>query len=397
MAVSLVVNGTTFEYPQTSNESWGEEATGWAEAVTAGMLQKAGGAFVLTAEVDFGATYGLKSAYFKSRDASPSGTGIIRLGNTEIIGWRNAADSGDLPLTVDGSDNLLFNGNQLFDASDTLGVPQGGTGLSTVSQGDILVASATDTLISLAIGASGAVLVSDGSDPSWATLVNANINAAAAIDLSKLAALTVSRALVSDGSGVITPATTTAAEIGFVNGVTSGIQSQIDSKEDTVSLTANRAVVSDGAGALAAAATTATEIGYVNGVTSSIQTQLDNKKDPDGWTHEQASLTTTDNVSTTIWDKTLDSNTLYSLTIDCVGRRQDSLGYAFYRITVLAYREAGGAVTPYISQDNLHESDVNYHFTVAVSTNDIQFKVNGDTGHDIDWVVNVKWMAVDTL
>jgi len=59
---------------------------------------------------------------------------------------------------------------------------------------------------------------------------NADIKAGAAIALNKLAATTASRALVSDGSGVITPATTTSTEIGYVNGVTSAIQTQIDGK-----------------------------------------------------------------------------------------------------------------------------------------------------------------------
>ena len=44
-------------------------------------------------------------------------------------------------------------------------------------------------------------------------------------------------------------------------------------------LTASRAVVSNGSGDLASATTTATEIGYVNGVTSAIQTQLNAKLD----------------------------------------------------------------------------------------------------------------------
>lgn len=45
-----------------------------------------------------------------------------------------------------------------------------------------------------------------------------------------------------------------------------------------VALTANRAVVTDAAGELVAATTTAAEIGYVNGVTSAIQTQLNGKQ-----------------------------------------------------------------------------------------------------------------------
>jgi len=54
-----------------------------------------------------------------------------------------------------------------------------------------------------------------------------------------------------------------------------------DSKKVTgtnvIGMTVSRGIVSDGAGALAAATTTSTEIGYVNGVTSAIQTQLDAK------------------------------------------------------------------------------------------------------------------------
>ena len=42
-------------------------------------------------------------------------------------------------------------------------------------------------------------------------------------------------------------------------------------------LTANRAVATNGSGALTASTVTATELGYLSGVTSSIQTQLDSK------------------------------------------------------------------------------------------------------------------------
>ena len=45
-----------------------------------------------------------------------------------------------------------------------------------------------------------------------------------------------------------------------------------------VPLTANKAVASDGAGGLVASATTDTELGYVSGVTSAIQTQLNGKQ-----------------------------------------------------------------------------------------------------------------------
>lgn len=51
-----------------------------------------------------------------------------------------------------------------------------------------------------------------------------------AIALNKIATVTASRALVSDGSGNVSAATTTSTEIGYVNGVTSAIQTQLDAK-----------------------------------------------------------------------------------------------------------------------------------------------------------------------
>lgn len=68
----------------------------------------------------------------------------------------------------------------------------------------------------------------DGTGNSISNIENADIKTGAAIALNKLATTTASRALVSDGSGVIVPATTTATEIGYVNGVTSSIQTQLN-------------------------------------------------------------------------------------------------------------------------------------------------------------------------
>jgi Coiled stalk of trimeric autotransporter adhesin len=61
-------------------------------------------------------------------------------------------------------------------------------------------------------------------------LANQNISASAMISLSKLAALTANRAVVSDGSGYLSVSAATATEIGYVSGVTSAIQDQIDGK-----------------------------------------------------------------------------------------------------------------------------------------------------------------------
>jgi hypothetical protein len=70
-------------------------------------------------------------------------------------------------------------------------------------------------------------------DVNLGALTNSNIASNAAIALSKLAALATGRALVSDGSGVISAhGSTTSTEIGYLAGVTSGIQAQLDGKID---------------------------------------------------------------------------------------------------------------------------------------------------------------------
>lgn len=62
-------------------------------------------------------------------------------------------------------------------------------------------------------------------------IVNADVNASAAIAVSKLAAVTASRALVSDASGFVSPASVTSTELGYVSGVTSALQAQINGKQ----------------------------------------------------------------------------------------------------------------------------------------------------------------------
>jgi hypothetical protein len=81
--------------------------------------------------------------------------------------------------------------------------------------------------------------------------------------------------------------TTDAGELNYVDGVTSNIQTQLDGKQgslsgsattiDTETLLASLAMVTDSNGKVAVSAVTATELGYVSGVTSNVQTQLNTK------------------------------------------------------------------------------------------------------------------------
>ena len=94
----------------------------------------------------------------------------------------------------------------------------------------------------------------------------------------RMSDLTASRALTSDAGGDIAVSAVTTTELGYLDGVTSAIQTQIDSKQGTLSLTANRALISDSGGSVSVSPVTNTEVGYLDGVTSAIQTQIDSKQ-----------------------------------------------------------------------------------------------------------------------
>jgi len=93
----------------------------------------------------------------------------------------------------------------------------------------------------------------DSDNNTITNIANADIKAAAAIDATKIANGNVSN-----------------TEFQYLDGVTSAIQTQIDSKQATIDASnrLNANLVGDGS-------VDNTEFGYVNGVTSSIQTQID--------------------------------------------------------------------------------------------------------------------------
>jgi hypothetical protein len=332
MSVTLNINGTDYFYPEQGDIAWGPDATDWASAVTSGMLQKAGGLFQLLAEVDFGANHGLKSAYYKSRTNDVSSTGTLRLARTDVISWRNEANDGDLVLSVNSSNELLFNGSpigavgsvsntnsinlaltgtdltadlnlsaaaassnnqivslsiendglkaQIADSNIIAAIPNASgstTGLLTSTDwttfnskqaagnyitaltGDVTASGpgsaaatiASGVIVNSMVSASAAIaysklaltgsIVNADVNASAAieqsklalSITNSEVNASAAIALTKLAAMTASRAVVSDASGFLVPSTTTATEIGYVNGVTSSIQTQLNGKQAT--------------------------------------------------------------------------------------------------------------------------------------------------------------------
>ncbi len=111
MATPIVFNGANYSVPAYGDSGWAQGAgnlSTYLVAIAAGTLQTTGGTFTLSAEAYFGATYGLKSVYFKTATATPSTTGVLRFAKTDSIGWRNNAGGADILLSKDTSDRLKW-------------------------------------------------------------------------------------------------------------------------------------------------------------------------------------------------------------------------------------------------------------------------------------------------
>lgn len=133
--------------------------------------------------------------------------------NVDPIPWVQFSSAG--VVTTDGQ-GIERVGNELRLELDGPTLSKSGTGLK-VADAQIGTTQLTDQGVTNG-------KVADG------TLTDQKINAAAAIQHSKMAALTANRALQSNGAGVVTPSVVTATEQNQLQGVTSNIQTQLDNK-----------------------------------------------------------------------------------------------------------------------------------------------------------------------
>jgi hypothetical protein len=220
MSVVLTIAGQTFDYPTTGDDGWGEEASNWALAVSTQLLQRTGGSFSLTNDVNFGASFATIQTYLKSRSSTIASAGFVRMAKGDSIQWRNNGDGGNIVLAINGSDEVTINGTPvLLSPGGVLAVADGGTGLSAYTAGDLIYASATTTLSKLGKGTalqflqmnSGATL------PEWGSVLAATQggtgvanNVAATLTRSGNHALTITTTGIT---GVTLPTTGTLATL----------------------------------------------------------------------------------------------------------------------------------------------------------------------------------------
>jgi hypothetical protein len=278
----------------------------------------------------------------------------------------------------------------------------------------------------------------------WATgtealITNEDITSDAAIAHSKMAALTASRALTSDASGVVTPSTVTTTELQYLSGAGSAVKGISDTKTLTnttidadgtgnsitnienadikaaaaiavnklAALTASRAMVTDVSGFASASSVTATELGYVSGVTSSIQSQINTlgassgiinyctnggaETDTTGWaTYADAAATTpvngTGGAANITWTRSTSSplrgTASFLLTKDAVNRQGEGVSFDF---------------TPAVAdQEGLVQVSFEYSCSANYADSDISVHVYDVTGSALENIYGISSGLEDT-
>lgn len=292
MSQTVTVNGQNYTIPDVGDEDWGQNVTDYLVALAViGSLTQSWINHVSVSSSPIstisGRTYlvNTSSARTLTLPAAASNAFIIVKDTT------GSASSNNITIARAGSEQIdgVAANKTLARAYGTWMLVCDGTNWWTINQfpdsGLVNTDVATAAAIArskLASGTANRMVVNDASGV-----------------MSDAAAITAARALISDANGIPTHSSVTSTELGYLSGVTSALQTQINAKitagtgaivnadvnasaaiavSKLAALTASRAVVTDGSGFISAhASTTATEVGYLNGVTSAIQTQLNGK------------------------------------------------------------------------------------------------------------------------
>lgn len=123
MATSVTLNGNSYSIPAYNDTGYAQGSgnlSSYLIALATGVLSLAGGTFTLTADANFGSSFGLVVAYLKSTTANIATAGFLRMANTNLIEWRNFANGGNNTLGTDTSDRLTYNGTPIASSTGAI-------------------------------------------------------------------------------------------------------------------------------------------------------------------------------------------------------------------------------------------------------------------------------------
>lgn len=185
--------------------------------------------------------------------------------------------------------------------------------------------------------------------------------------------LTTNRALVSNANGKVAVSNVTSTELGYLGGVTSVIQTQLNGKQSTIrgaatsivskNLTANRALVSNSSGKVAVSTITSTELGYLDGTKSNIQNQLNSKANENivNTTLLSGSSNWTSSTGTYYQDITVSGMTS-SIIVNVIGNFTTSSGLQEVYNTLTRVQSISGAVRIWSNEPTSTDLPIILHY-----------------------------------
>lgn len=205
MSTPVVLAGVTYNIPAYQDVGYAQgtgNLSSYLIALASVVITSGGGTVPLTADLNFGTSFGLVALYYKSVSSNISTSGILRLANTDTIGWRNFGNTGNDVLGVNSFDQLIYNG----------AVVQTGSGFvnSITGTANEIIASSSTGAVTL----STPQAIAPASSPTFVGLT--------------VSGLTYNTAVITNGSDALASSSTTATELSYVHGVTSPIQAQIN-------------------------------------------------------------------------------------------------------------------------------------------------------------------------
>lgn len=172
-------NGVWTRATDFDNSPTGEIRAGDYFFVSEGTINGSNGFVQTNDDVVIVGTTAITFSQFSGAGQITAGTGLTKTGNTlDVIGTANRivanADSIDIASTYVGQASITTLGTITTGVwnGSTIDIARGGTNITTYTTGDLLYASATNTLSKLAIGGEGFFLNSSGTNVQWSNTID---------------------------------------------------------------------------------------------------------------------------------------------------------------------------------------------------------------------------------